>query len=578
MVRLGPPGSSTGGSSFTITGDVTGGGAGSTSTTSTTTTFEPNSTRSPISIDIPSGSSLLDIRDAINDKEDAGVMAKVIDGQLLLTSKETGAKNSMNIKIEPGTGGSATDLEGLAGDQMKETRKAQDAKFDLDGVTIQRSSNKIDDLFKGITLNLKKVHDVDDLNAASKLSVSVDNKGTKESIKSFIEAYNNFNKLLKELGHRANPLADTSVDENAGQAGPLVKEQALFRQLRADLREALFTTFDTGSDAVQSLTDVGIKTEKGGNLKLDEERFNKVMKKDSEAVINLFSYNVSGLPDGVSLVSAGDKVQNGIYSINIEGQRNAVLQGTDKANFPNLINGVSGKTGRITLSVNGGDEVTIRLSGFSSDATHKAGFLADLQKHINEANDPSSLNSQGNAIALRLNEDGTVSISSQKSGADASLSITGVGGFFANKLGLSTGSSQGQESVSGTIGSFAATGDGSQLEGGVTTNVEGLVLDISSSVGTGDVGSFTFSKGFAYILTESMEKYLATKSKDGIIETRKSDLEDIKTRTKDRLSKVEERSDRAYERLARELQQQDSMLIAMQQAQTQMGAQLGLFY
>src|SRR5690554_474484 len=110
----------------------------------------------PVKVDIAAGSSLIDIRDAINAHEDAGVTASIInDGsgyRLALSNTESGAEASIE----------STNFAALVGDNLAaesgETivQSGQDAALKINGVAITSSTNSVEDAIQGVTLNLQE--------------------------------------------------------------------------------------------------------------------------------------------------------------------------------------------------------------------------------------------------------------------------------------------------------------------------------------------------------------------------------------------------------------------------------------
>ncbi len=105
--------------------------------------------------------SLDEISKAINDA-DSGISASIVkvkdgDYQLVLTASE-GLANKMTISVEGDS--KLNDL--LAYDSktntgnMKELVNAQNAQLNVNGIDIERSSNKITDAPQGVTLDLTK--------------------------------------------------------------------------------------------------------------------------------------------------------------------------------------------------------------------------------------------------------------------------------------------------------------------------------------------------------------------------------------------------------------------------------------
>src|SRR5690606_37346766 len=112
-----------------------------------------------------SNRSLAGVRDAIN-KANMGVTASIVnDGtgyRLQLVSTETGEENAMRIQVRDQDGNmdiSDSGLGALAFNEnhanMQQTSKGQDAQLLVNGLSIKRASNTIDEVVRGVTLNLK---------------------------------------------------------------------------------------------------------------------------------------------------------------------------------------------------------------------------------------------------------------------------------------------------------------------------------------------------------------------------------------------------------------------------------------
>ncbi|MNS88825.1 Flagellar hook-associated protein 2 [compost metagenome] len=63
--------------------------------------------------------------------------------------------------------------------------------------------------------------------------------------------------------------------------------------------------------------------------------------------------------------------------------------------------------------------------------------------------------------------------------------------------------------MAGTIGGYAARGDGNKLIGAVGTPVEGLTIELSGGT-IGDRGSLTYTQGFSFNLDKKLEGMLST--------------------------------------------------------------------
>ncbi|NBR80015.1 MAG: hypothetical protein EBT71_08325, partial [Alphaproteobacteria bacterium] len=121
--------------------------------------FTANSDISASSLTIASGADTLsEVRDQIN-AANMGVTASIIQtgtGAFSLVLKsQTGADRAMRVTAteSPAASGLA-DIDFSTYDADEEAQSAQNALFTLDGVSISRNSNEIDDVMDGMRLNL----------------------------------------------------------------------------------------------------------------------------------------------------------------------------------------------------------------------------------------------------------------------------------------------------------------------------------------------------------------------------------------------------------------------------------------
>ena len=176
-----------------VTGDITGQDVNTDRPTRTITIDESNRT-------------LSGIRDAINNA-DMGVRASIInDGvgfRLLMTSDDTGSSNAMRIEARDDSGNLLTN--GLASmafnelqagpDNLEQTSRGENAQLSVNGLTITRESNNVDEVIKGVTINLKSA----DVGTQVSIGVSPDTDKLSENIQGFVDAYNNLKQFVDDL-------------------------------------------------------------------------------------------------------------------------------------------------------------------------------------------------------------------------------------------------------------------------------------------------------------------------------------------------------------------------------------------
>ncbi|MFP4137066.1 MAG: flagellar filament capping protein FliD [Halomonas sp.] len=218
------------------------------------------------SIELEAGSSLADIRDAINADPEAGVSASIVqDGEgarLTLMSQATGEAAGI-------TGSNFEDLVATEDDPVAQA--GQDASLSINGIDITSATNQVEDAIQGVSLDLTQE------GASSTVTVERDTEGMKEAVNGFVEAYNAFKGTSAEL---------TAVDNESGEAGELVGDSAL---RTAESRLSGVLSGSPGQGELASLGEVGITLEVDGTLSVDEGRLDQVASESPDALRDFFA-------------------------------------------------------------------------------------------------------------------------------------------------------------------------------------------------------------------------------------------------------------------------------------------------
>lgn len=259
----------------------------------------------PVTITIADGANTLrDVRDAINDAN-AGVLATLVrDGaewRLLLSAEEGGLANTINMTVS-GT------LDGnLASATMTETVTPADARFSVAGLELTSSSNIVDDVLPGVTLNLKALTE-----APVEMAVGRDAEATRTALEEFVTAYNAMIDLSAKL---------SSFNVETGQRSALAGDSTL-RAIRGALPAALGA--DTG--ATWNAVELGLRSDKNGKLSLDEDAFAARLAEDpAEALASLRGFgdalaqNIQGYTEaGGILATRTESMQTSLRSIGVK--------------------------------------------------------------------------------------------------------------------------------------------------------------------------------------------------------------------------------------------------------------------
>ena len=240
----------------------------------------------PVTIDIVAGSENLDgIAAAINAKA-AGVTASVVtdaNGSAYLSLKgASGAAQAFTLTANDDPTGNLAQLNvgvGAAGTAL--TAGAQNARLTVDGVTVERGTNTIDDLITGMKLQLTGTS-----TTPVSLTSTTPNDALKGAVTDFVDTYN---EMLKTLTTQLDP-----------QTGPLrgdTAAQSLLRSLRSLTTTALLTGGAAGSPT--TLGEIGVKTNRDGTLSVDTTTLTHALSVAPDAVEAMFSFS-SNSTDGLT--------------------------------------------------------------------------------------------------------------------------------------------------------------------------------------------------------------------------------------------------------------------------------------
>ena len=222
-------------------------------------------------ISVSPDDSLVDIRNTIRNLE-ADVSATIMDGRLIITSTRTGEGNELMLNDVEGNV-----LEELAildneGNYLNEMVSAQDAVFQVDGMEVTRDFNTgIDDAIDGVTLNLHSTTGME-VGDAVTLEISQDVENTVETVKSFVESYNEIQNYLAQ-----------TLDEEAMMQGDVT-----LRRLRTNLREQVMSDINFDESEFTHLMQLGIEINRDGIMSLDEQQLQAAVESNPEDVQQLF--------------------------------------------------------------------------------------------------------------------------------------------------------------------------------------------------------------------------------------------------------------------------------------------------
>lgn len=196
------------------------------------------------------GMDLAALRDAINDAADnPGINATIINvdgGSVLSLGSDISGLNSAISASGSG------DIATLAAD-IGETRPAQDALLQIDGLPRSSAENSISDAIDGVTLNLLAA----DVGATTTITIGRDDGALQQGLEDFVEAWNSFASNADTLG---------AYNASTGDAGAL-NGDALLRGIENQLRQIV--SAGQGTDDLLRGAEFGLRFDTQGKLELD---------------------------------------------------------------------------------------------------------------------------------------------------------------------------------------------------------------------------------------------------------------------------------------------------------------------
>ena len=298
---------------------------------------------SAVTITMEADDSLTDLRDAINNQTSAsGVTASIVQVsdssyQLILTAKSTG----QDISLTDGGDGvlSSLGLTDSSGAIKNELVAAQDAIIKVDGVTITRSSNTIDDAIDGVTLSLYTA----DPDTAVSMEVSTDLSSIKTAITDFVDAYNAVRDFVTTQ-------QAVSSDGTKSEDATLFAD-SLLQQITKSVYEGLNTSITTDDGEVLSLSSLGITFDSSNNLELDEDTLNTFLTDDIDQVKQLLGLNMTASSSSLSLLRYNSSMTSASFTLDIDvasdGSLNSATVNGDSSLFTVSGNRIVGATGSI---------------------------------------------------------------------------------------------------------------------------------------------------------------------------------------------------------------------------------------
>ena len=237
---------------------------------------------------------------AINEAN-LGVSAQLLNtgsGYKIVLTGATGA--AQNFTMTP-TGLSATSTLLTANEFNTSLQSAGDAAFSVNGLSMTRSTNTVNDVVAGVTFNLYTP-----TTGSARVDLSRDTTAIKTNIEALVMAYNDFNDSLDILGDRSSTV-DTYGGALAGES--------YLHTVRNQVRAMITGTSDTPGASVQAFRDVGVSFDRYGKMTFDTATFDTAVNSHFDEVVTMLT---------------GNNENQSVYSSSTSGAAGGAFKALDK--------------------------------------------------------------------------------------------------------------------------------------------------------------------------------------------------------------------------------------------------------
>lgn len=400
-----------------------------------------------------------------------------------------------------------------------EVQSAQDALINVDGITLVKSSNTVDDVFEGLTLNLN------DASPDQTIKVNVtENVGDVTAVmNSFVEAYNSAMGLIHAQS-KFNPDEDSEA--------PLLMGDSTVRRIQSSMQNFITGRRNNLGSGPSSLAELGVSTDsKTGQLNFDSAKLSEVLNSDPNGVRRLlssFGEVIEG--SGAAFSGSTSATKAGNYSID-------VTQARTRAEV----------NGGAAQSIATAERLTIRVNSDAQGNGNIRSLVVDLTVGMNAQQQVQAIqnafDSRDMALTTSL-EDGKILVRHNDYGDDFKIEVTSNQAAGDSGFSTVTTSDTGTD-LKGTINGVIAEASGDTLIGKDGYGSEGLRVKITNDF-LGNAGRVSLSEGIGAGFSELLDSFVGF---GGLLSDKIDSFDSTISRFEEQMSRVTERATRLEDRL-----------------------------
>ncbi len=219
-------------------------------------------------ISVPANSGLTGIASAINNAN-LGVSAEVINtGDPLKPFKVMVKGGNLDFSL-------SAPVDGL--NFSSSLQQATNATINVNGLNLTPSSNKLEGLIPGATIDL-----LAPTNGISNIDFSRDVSGVKTKVQELVTAYNEANSMLNVVSDPKSTIETY---------GATLVGNSVVNDIRNKMRDMVLSNSNSPSGGLTALRDIGISIDRTGVMTLDSSKLDSVLSSKFDHVVTLLSAN-----------------------------------------------------------------------------------------------------------------------------------------------------------------------------------------------------------------------------------------------------------------------------------------------
>ncbi|TSA06660.1 MAG: hypothetical protein D4R73_10960 [Deltaproteobacteria bacterium] len=262
----------------------------------------------------------------------------LLDVQLLV--KDQGGITRTSIKFANAANGS---LGTVGVVRKRQIQAGANAEITVDGVTVNPTSNTVDDVITGVTLNLKKAA----TDTTVTLTVGRDYDAVKEKITDFVNAYNETMDAIN---------AQLTYDsDNKKPGGPLFGDSTL-RTVKSNLTGIIVNKVTGVNDSFSTLGLIGISIGTDSKLTVNDTKLQGYLETNFDDIKKLFAADWSSTSSNLGYIYHTIDAQSGTYNVNISGVNPVAgyfATSGDATGSGEYLTGISGNAKGLTVRYSG---------------------------------------------------------------------------------------------------------------------------------------------------------------------------------------------------------------------------------